>query len=81
MINTYLSTALNGINSAEKKVSDAAERITGAFAEDNATGGANLPRDIVDLKIGEIEFKANVKVVEVADELSKELFKIFDEEV
>lgn len=82
MVNTVLSTAISGLNTATERVNRAADNIANITTPGHeAAGGANLPRDVVDLKLGEIAYKANVAVIETADDLSQELFKIFDEEV
>ena len=78
MINT-LTTALSGILSAGQKVSQSAENIASIGVDSN--DGANLPRDIIDIKLAETEFKANLKVVETVSDLTEELLKTFDEEV
>ena len=43
----------------------------------NIVGGSLEPQDVVDLKLSEIDFKANVKVVQTVDEMSKRLLDIF----
>ncbi|MFA5593433.1 MAG: flagellar basal body rod C-terminal domain-containing protein [Micavibrio sp.] len=73
-----ISTALSGIVSATKKADGAAHNIANA-----ATPGreVNLAQEAVDLKIAEIAFKANVKILEAADEMAKETGRLFDKKV
>ena len=82
MVNTVLSTAISGLNSATERVNRAAESIAQPqTADQSGGGGSSLPRDIVDLKIGEIEFKANLAVIQTADDLQEELLRTFDKTV
>jgi len=77
MINA-LSTALSGLLSATQKVDNSAARIASIG---DGRGQDTLTEDIVDLKVGDIAYKANVAVIETVDELSDELLNLFDEEV
>ena len=77
MINT-ISTALSGLLSASKSVNQSAENIAKAGTGLEET---SLIEDIVDIKLGETVFKANIAVLKTADEMSQELLKTFDEEV
>ncbi|MCD8497397.1 MAG: hypothetical protein LRZ85_04535 [Alphaproteobacteria bacterium] len=74
MINA-LTTALGGLQAATQKVNGAANNIADPTQQDR------LVQDVVDLKIGEIAFKANAAVIRTAEELSDELLHIFDEKV
>jgi len=74
MINA-LGIALGGLQAASQKVAGAANNIADPAQQDD------LARDIVDMKLGEISFKANAAVIRTADEMSKELGRIFDERV
>ena len=54
------------------------------FADENGVIGVpnvNLAEEAVNLSIAEITFKANLKVIEAASDLSDELLDIFDERV
>lgn len=82
MVDTVLSTAISGLNAASARVNKAADSISKMTTpESQASGGASLPQDIVDLKLGEIAYKANIAVIETADEMNETLLNIFDEKV
>jgi len=52
------------------------------FADENGVVGVpnvNLAEEAVNLNLAEITFKANLKTIETASELDKELFRILDE--
>lgn len=74
MINA-ITTALSGLSAATKQVDQSAQSI--------ATSPSNekLIEDIVDIKVAETAYKANLSVIKVANELSEELLHIFDEKV
>ncbi len=79
MIGT-LSTAISGLFSAAQKINSAAKNV--ANIGDGITDeGASLPRDIVDIKIGTIEYKANLAIIKATEEMSNELLKTFDETI
>lgn len=73
-----ISSALSGIHAASKKADAAATNIANV-----STPGyeVDLANEAVDLKIAEIGFKANVSVMKVADDMSKELGRLFDKKV
>ncbi len=73
-----ISTAVSGLFTASKKVEGAATNIANA-----TTPGYNvdLASEAVDLKIAEISYKANIGVLKTADEMSKELGRLFDKKV
>jgi len=51
------------------------------FADENGVIGVpnvNLAEEIVNINLAELQFKANLKVIETAQELDKELFRILD---
>ena len=78
MINA-ITSALSGLTSAAKQVDQGAQRIA-----ENATNNAsqsNLIEDIVDIKVAETSYKANLAVLKVANELSDELLESFDQTV
>jgi hypothetical protein len=70
-----IGTALGGLNSALKKVGEAAEGIV------TTQDGANLSEDIVKMHVGEAEYKANLVTIKVANEMSDELLHLFDETI
>lgn len=74
MINA-LGIALGGLQAASQKVAGAANNIADPAQQDD------LARDVVDLKLGEISFKANAAVIRTTEEISKELGRLFDERV
>lgn len=54
------------------------------FADENGIIGlpnVNLAEEAVNINIAEITFKANLKTIQAASDLSKELFRVFDERV
>lgn len=70
-----INTALSGLLGASKQVESSAARIaTEPTAE-------NLVEDIVDIKVAETSYKANLKVIQVADDLTEELLNSFDKTV
>jgi flagellar basal-body rod protein FlgC len=54
------------------------------FADKNGIIGVpniNLAEEAVNLNLAEIQYKANIKTIETASQLSDELFRIFDDKV
>lgn len=74
MINT-ITSALSGLNTATKQVEQSAQNI----AEGSSSTG--LIEDVVDIKVAQASFEANLVVLETADELTQELLNSFDETV
>ena len=72
-----LSTAITGLQGALARADKAAQNIVSP----ETSSGGSLPRDIVDLKIAETEFKANAAVIRTAEEMSDTLLKSFDTKV
>lgn len=70
-----INTAIGGIQTASRNVARAANNIADPQKQDNQV------EDIIDIKINEAAFKANIAVIKAADEIQDELLKIFDEEV
>jgi flagellar basal body rod protein FlgC len=70
-----INSALSGLQSASKQVNKSAQNI--------AEGGTDgrIIEDVVDIKLAETAYKANVKTIQIAQELSEELIRIFDERV
>jgi flagellar basal body rod protein FlgC len=71
-----ITSALSGLTNATKQVETAAQNI--------AEGGGDEGRiieDVVDIKLAETAYKANIETIRTANELSEELLKIFDERV
>jgi flagellar basal body rod protein FlgC len=69
-----VSIALSGLNAASTKVATAANNIA---TKQNET----LDRDIIDIRIAENDYKANLAVLKVAGEMERELLNQFDETV
>jgi flagellar hook-associated protein FlgK len=70
-----INNALLGLQNASKQVEQGAANIASDSNPDN------LIQDIVDIKVAETSYKANLKVLQVADDLTKELLNTFDETV
>ena len=70
-----INNALQGLQGATKQVDQASARIA------NPSSQSNLIEDIVDIKVAETAYKANVQTLKVADELTEELLKAFDKTV
>ena len=70
-----INTALSGLLGASKQVDSSAARIA------NGSSTENLIEDIVDIKVAETSYRANLKVIQVADDLTKELLNSFDKTV
>lgn len=70
-----ITSALSGLNTATKQVERSAQNI--------AEGGSSeqVIQDIVDIKVAETAYKANVAVIKTTDEMTKELLRAFDKTV
>lgn len=71
-----ISNALGGLFTASKRAEGAANAIANASTPGYAV---DLAEEAVNLKIAEIGYKANVRVIEVAEDMAKELGRLFDE--
>ena len=74
MINA-ITSALSGLNTASKQIGQAAGNIA------NPSSQSEIIEDVVDIKVAETAYKANIEVIRVADELTQELLNTFDETV
>ena len=74
-----ISSALSGIQNASQKVEGAARNIANVGASENGSDG--LIQDIVDIKVGEVQFSASAKVLDIMDELAGELLKVLDDDL
>lgn len=74
MINA-ITTALSGLNTASKQIEQSAQSIA------ESPSNEQLIEDIVDIKVAETAYKANLAVIKVADELTEELLHAFDKTV
>jgi flagellar basal body rod protein FlgC len=70
-----INNAVLGLQGASKQVEQASANIA------NNPSSENLIKDIVDIKVAETSYKANLQTLKVADELTKELLKTFDKTV
>jgi len=70
-----ITSALSGLNTASRQVETKAESIA------NPTSQSQIIEDVVDIRVAETAYKANVEVIKVADELTQELIEAFDETV
>ena len=73
-----ISIALTGLDSATRRLNTSASNIANL-----QTPGANvdLTREIVNLKLSEIEYKANLVTLQTAQDTTKELLRLFDKKV
>ena len=71
-----ISNAVSGILGATQKVDAAAKNVAQGPSENN-----DFIEDIIDIKIAETQFKANIETLKVVDELTEDLFRIVDEDV
>ncbi len=74
-----ITSALSGLTTATRQVEQSAQNI----AEGSAQGasGTGLIEDIVDIKVAETSYRANLAVLRTTDELTQELLNTFDETV
>lgn len=79
MIGT-ISNALQGLFSASQTVNKAANNIATASSVENADT-VNLSEEAVNMKLGEYAYKANLATIKTAQEMDKELMRLFDERV
>lgn len=70
-----INSALSGLQGATKQVNQSAKNI----AEGSSDG--RVIEDIVDIRVAETAYKANVETLKTAQDLSEELLRIFDERV
>lgn len=70
-----ITNALQGLQTATKQVDQSAARIANPSSQDT------LIEDIVDIKVAETAYKANLQTIKVADELTQELLRTFDKTV
>lgn len=74
MINA-IASALSGLTSASKQVEESAASIASSPSQER------IIEDIVDIKLAETAYKANLKTLQVINDLNDELLKSFDREV
>jgi flagellar basal body rod protein FlgC len=70
-----LSNALSGLQSSSAQVAKAADNIA------NPQRNTEIIEDIVDLKSGEQNFKANAQVLATVKEMQEDLYRAVDIEV
>jgi flagellar basal body rod protein FlgC len=81
---TTINNALTGLSAATKKVGQAAQNIANLTTPDYKTETGDtveLSTEAVNLIVGKTAFKANVAVLNVAQELDDALLSIIDEKV
>ncbi len=71
-----ISSALTGLMAASKKADASAASIATGSA-----GGNRTVEDLVTLKTAEIEFKANLASIRIANEMADEAGRLFDKRV
>jgi flagellar basal body rod protein FlgC len=73
-----LAAALQGLNSAEVKVDQAATRIAQAGNPVNGSSGdtVDLAAEIVNLAAAKIDYQANLKALQAGDEMAKHTLDI-----
>jgi len=70
-----ITSALQGLNNASQRVERGAANIASGEQQDRVI------EDIVDIKQAEISYKANIEVLKVTQDLTKELIESFDRKV
>lgn len=70
-----ITSALSGLNKSSAQIEKSAENIASNGSPDR------IIEDIIDIKVAETSYKANMAVIKVADELSEELLNSFDRKV
>lgn len=70
-----IGTALQGLGFATRQVEQSAAKIA------DPQQGADMAEEIVNMKIAEANYKANLATLKTAEEMSDELLHIFDERV
>ena len=73
-----LATALQGLNSTEAKVDQAAVRIAQAGTSPEGSSGdtVDLAAEVVNLTVGKEEYLANLKALQAANDLTKHTIDI-----
>lgn len=74
MINA-ITSALSGLTAASKQVEQSAQNIASPAAD------SQIIEDIVDIRVAETAYKANIETLKLANELTEELLNAFDREV
>ena len=70
-----ITSALSGLTGAAKQVEDSAASIASSPSQER------IIEDIIDIKLAETAYKANLKTLQVINDLSDELLESFDREV
>ena len=74
-----ITSALSGLNAATKKVEQSAQSI--AESPSQGASSTRLIEDIIDIKVAQTSYEANLAVLKTANELTQELLNSFDETV
>lgn len=75
-----ISSALSGLTTASTKVAQSAERIAN-MTTPGVGDTVDLSEEAVNMKLAEVAYKANLKTIQVAEDMTKELLSTFDERV
>lgn len=72
---TAITTALSGLNRSSKQIEESAKSIA------SSPDQGRIIEDVIDIKVSEIAYKANLKTIQIASDMSDELLKILDRKV
>ena len=78
-VNNILSTGVQGFQQATQRANQAAQEIASSSVKDASQEGISskdLTESLVDLKVSELDAKANVKVIATASDLIGSLLDI-----
>lgn len=76
-----ISSALSGIMTASKQVDASAEKIANSTNIKTEGEQVDLTEEVVNIKISETAYKANLATIKTANEMSDEVLRLFDETV
>jgi len=72
-----LGTALQGLNSAETKLDQAASRISHASADTGVSGDSvDLATEMVNMTVAKEEYQANLKALQAGNEIAQHTIDI-----
>tara|TARA_B100000508_G_C11405788_1_gene250663 strand:+ start:369 stop:605 length:237 start_codon:yes stop_codon:yes gene_type:complete len=74
-----ISNALSGLSTTLKQVDASASKIANSTNTDE--GDVNLTEEVVNIKLSETAYKANLATLKTVDEMTDELLHLFDETV
>jgi flagellar hook protein FlgE len=79
-----IDTALSGLNTASRKVGQAANNIANMTTPGYTTetgDNVELSQEAVNMMVGEAAYKANLKVIQTTSDMDKDLLKLFDKKI